>query len=51
MTALAIIDETGTLSEDGTWGDHMSYTSKAISDPGKINGPRCCKRPERVLDL
>ena len=29
--ALAIIDGTGPLSTDGTWGKHMSFTSKAIS--------------------
>lgn len=42
--ALAIIDGTGPLSEDGTWGDHMKFTSAAIAELGKINGPRCCKR-------
>lgn len=42
--ALAIIDGTGPLSEDGTWGDHMRFTSGAIGALGKINGPRCCKR-------
>ena len=26
--ALSIIDGTGPLSEDGTWGDHMAFTSK-----------------------
>lgn len=42
--ALAIIDETGPLSDDGTWGEHMSYTADAIREIGRINGPRCCKR-------
>lgn len=42
--ALSIIDGTGPLSEDGTWGDHMLFTSAAIRELGKINGPRCCKR-------
>ena len=37
--ALAIID-----SEDGTWGEHMRFTSEAISALGAVNGPRCCKR-------
>jgi len=46
--ALAIIDGTGPLSTDGTWGKHMSFTSKAISELGKINGPRCCKRDAMV---
>ena len=30
--ALAIIDGTGPLSTDGTWGNHMQFTSKAIGD-------------------
>lgn len=42
--ALAIIDGTGPLSEDGTWGDHMRFTSEAIRALGEVNGPRCCKR-------
>lgn len=42
--ALAIIDGTGPLSNDGTWGEHMRYTSEAIRRLGDINGPRCCKR-------
>lgn len=42
--ALAIIDGTGPLSEDGTWGSHMKFTSAAVADLGRINGPRCCKR-------
>lgn len=46
--ALAIIDETGPLSTDGTWGDHMQFTSKAIGELGMINGPRCCKRDAMI---
>lgn len=46
--ALAIIDGTGPLSTDGTWGDHMQFTSSAIGELGKINGPRCCKRDAMV---
>ena len=42
--ALAILDGTGPLSEDGTWGEHMAYTSEAIREMGRVNGPRCCKR-------
>ena len=42
--ALSIIDGTGPLSDDGTWGEHMKFTSRAIGELGKINGPRCCKR-------
>lgn len=46
--ALAIIDGTGPLSTDGTWGNHMMFTSDAIGELGKINGPRCCKRDAMV---
>ena len=46
--ALAIIDGTGPLSTDGTWGDHMHFTSKAIGELGTINGPRCCKRDAMI---
>ena len=46
--ALSIIDGTGPLSEDGTWGDHMEFTSSAIGELGKINGPRCCKRDAMI---
>ena len=46
--ALAIIDGTGPLSVDGTWGDHMQFTSKAIGELGMINGPRCCKRDAMI---
>lgn len=42
--ALSIIDGTGPLSTDGTWGNHMQFTSDAIGELGRINGPRCCKR-------
>lgn len=47
--ALAIIDGTGPLSEDGTWGEHMSFTSRAVGEMGKINGPRCCKRDAMIV--
>lgn len=46
--ALSIIDETGPLSSDGTWGEHMKYTSEAVRKMGEINGPRCCKRDARL---
>ena len=46
--ALAIIDGTGPLTSDGTWGEHMSFTSQAVCELGKINGPRCCKRDAMV---
>ena len=46
--ALSIIDGTGPLSDDGTWGEHMKFTSRAIGELGKINGPRCCKRDAMI---
>lgn len=46
--ALAIIDGTGPLSTDGTWGNHMAFTAAAIGELGEINGPRCCKRDAMV---
>lgn len=42
--ALSIIDGTGPLSVDGTWGKHMMYTSKALGRLAEVGGPRCCKR-------
>lgn len=42
--ALAIMDGTGPLSEDSSWGKHMEYTSNALRELSKIGGPRCCKR-------
>ena len=42
--ALALMEGTGPLSDDGSWGDHMEYTSKALKELGKTGGPRCCKR-------
>lgn len=46
--ALSIIDGTGPLSVDGTWGEHMHFTAAAVSELGKINGPRCCKRDAMI---
>lgn len=46
--ALSIIDGTGPLSSDGTWGKHMQFTSMAIGELGDINGPRCCKRDAMI---
>lgn len=48
--ALSIIDQTGPLNTDTSWGDHMDFTSKALQTMGKINGPRCCKR-DGILSL
>ena len=42
--ALAIIDGTGPLSTDGSWGSHMQYTSTVLARLAEIGGPRCCKR-------
>ncbi len=46
--ALSIIDKTGPLSNDGSWGFHMEFTSLALNDLGIINGPRCCKRDAMI---
>lgn len=46
--ALAIIDGTGPLSTDGSWGNHMEFTSSSIAELGKINEPRCCKRDAMI---
>lgn len=46
--ALSIIDGTGPLSTDGTWGKHMEFTSSAVARLGEINGPRCCKRDAMI---
>ena len=42
--ALAIIDGTGPLSVDDSWGSHMQFTSVALKKLSEIGGPRCCKR-------
>lgn len=42
--ALSIIDGTGPLSKDNTWGNHMQFTSKALQSLSQVGGPRCCKR-------
>ena len=42
--ALSILEGTGPLSTDGTWGAHMSYTAQAVEAIAKTHGPRCCKR-------
>lgn len=42
--ALAVIDGTGPLSDDGSWGSHMRYTSAALRELARDGGPRCCKR-------
>ena len=42
--ALSVIDGTGPLSSDSTWGKHMEFTSKALYQLSQVGGPRCCKR-------
>ena len=42
--ALSIIDGTGPLSSDLSWGKHMEFTSKALCSLAQVGGPRCCKR-------
>lgn len=42
--ALSIIDGTGPLSTDASWGKHMEFTSKALYNLSQAGGPRCCKR-------
>ena len=42
--ALSIIDGTGPLSADDSWGKHMEFTSKALGSLAQVGGPRCCKR-------
>ena len=42
--ALSIIDGTGPLSSDNSWGKHMEFTSKALCGLSEVGGPRCCKR-------
>ena len=42
--ALSIIDGTGPLSLDDSWGKHMEFTSKALHSLSQVGGPRCCKR-------
>ena len=42
--ALSIMDGTGPLSLDDSWGKHMEFTSKALHSLSQVGGPRCCKR-------
>lgn len=42
--ALSILDGTGPLTTDDSWGSHMEYTSAALKGLSEIGGPRCCKR-------
>ena len=42
--ALAIIHETGPLSNTQYYKDNLSYVSKALGKLADVGGPRCCKR-------
>jgi len=42
--ALSIIDQTGPLSSDEHYKEHMEFTSSVLALMSKIGGPRCCKR-------
>lgn len=42
--ALSIIDGTGPLTTDGSWGKHMTFTADALHSLAQVGGPRCCKR-------
>ncbi len=42
--ALSIIDGTGPLTDDDSWGSHMKFTSAALGKLAETGGPRCCKR-------
>ena len=42
--ALSVIDGTGPLSVDDSWGKHMEFTSNALKCLSQVGGPRCCKR-------
>ena len=42
--ALAIIHETGPLSNNQYYKDNLSYVSKALGKLADVGGPRCCKR-------
>lgn len=42
--ALSIIESTGPLTDNDSWGSHMIYSSNALRRLADIGGPRCCKR-------
>lgn len=42
--ALSIIEGTGPLSSDGSWGRNMEFTADVLKALGEMDGPRCCKR-------
>lgn len=42
--ALAILHETGPLSDNEYYRDNLQFVSKALAKIGEVGGPRCCKR-------
>ncbi|MCQ2772914.1 MAG: DUF5714 domain-containing protein [Bacilli bacterium] len=40
----SILDETGPLSDNEDYKDHMAFTSSVVAKMSEISGPRCCKR-------
>ncbi len=42
--ALAVIHDTGPLTNNDYYKDNMEYTSGILKQMSKIGGPRCCKR-------
>lgn len=42
--ALAILHQTGPLSQNGFYKDNLRLTSRALAKMAEIGGPRCCKR-------
>lgn len=42
--ALAILHETGPLSNNQYYKDNLNYVSKALEKIAQVGGPRCCKR-------
>ena len=42
--ALAIIHETGPLSDNEYYKDNLKLTSLALGNIAEVGGPRCCKR-------
>ena len=42
--ALSILHQTGPLSSDRHYGDHLRLTADILRRMGEAGGPRCCKR-------
>lgn len=42
--ALSIIEGTGPLTTDESWGGHLAASSQALLKMAEVGGPRCCKR-------